>query len=261
MPGKDPQVPDAMFRSSVETPKAEESWRPWEASRKCSCRSSVAKDTEDLETAMKAGIVAVVSWALEDSAAAGYDYKGSSNCGHCRPASELPHGSVYAATTNPNLLGPKEIDKRSILDPMLKELRQMVESGASADAEDWPHHLRSHQVKDMDYTVVADTVLVNGRVVVPEALRSKMLAAIHRSHGSVVGMQARAREALFWPGMNNNIERTRDNCGTCRRIAPSQVATPPKPLLVLDYPFQMMSSDYFQTKGQHYLELVCRYRR
>ena len=158
-----------MSRSSVETPKAEESWRPWEASRKRSCHSSVAKDTEDLETDTKAGIMAAVSRALEDPAAVGCDCKGSSDCGRCRPAGKIPHGFMYAAMTNPNLLGPKEIDKRSSLDPTLKELRQMVESGTSANAENWPHHLRSHHVKDADNTVVGDTVLVNGRVVVPEA--------------------------------------------------------------------------------------------
>ena len=260
VPGKDHHVPDAMSWSQVETPKGDESWRPWEASRKCSCRSSAAKDTEDLETTTKAGIVAAVSWALEDLAAPpGCDCKGSSDCGRCRPAGELPHGSVYAATTNPKLLGPKEIDKTSSLDPTLKELRQMVESGASADSKDWQRHLWSHNIKDADYTVVGDMGLVNGRVVVPEALRSEMLAALHRSHGGMVGMQARAREALFWPGMTNDIQRTRDECGTCCRITPSQAATPPKPLPVLDYPFQMMSSNHFKTKWQHYLAMVYRY--
>ena len=122
VPGKDHHVPDAMSWSLVETPKGDKSWRPWEASRKCSCRSSAAKDTKDLETAKKTGIAAAISWALEDSAAAGCDCEGSCNCGRSRPASKLPYGSVYATKTNPKLLGPKEIDKTSSLDPTLKEV-------------------------------------------------------------------------------------------------------------------------------------------
>ena len=106
---------DAMSRSPVETPKGDESWRLREARRKRSCRSSgqgIAKDTEDLEKATKAGIGAAASWALEDSpaaswaledsAAAGCGCKGSSGCGRCNPAGELPNGSVHAATTKPN---------------------------------------------------------------------------------------------------------------------------------------------------------------
>ena len=96
-------------------------------------------------------------------------------------------------------------------------------------------------------------------LIVPAALRDEILAVLHRSHGGMVGMKARAREDLFWPEMNNDIQRTRDECGLCRRIAPSQAATPPKPLPVPDYPFQMMSSDYFQAKGNHYLVMVLRY--
>ena len=74
-----------------------------------------------------------------------------------------------------------------------------------------------------------------------------MIEALHRSH--VEGMRARAKDAMFWPGMNSNIQRARDECKTCRQIAPSQAATPSKPLPVLDYPFQMMSSNYFELGG------------
>merc|ERR1712127_683769 len=74
-----------------------------------------------------------------------------------------------------------------------------------------------------------------------------------------MGMQDRAREALFWPGMNGDIQQTRDMCETCRQIAPSQPNSPPKSLPTPDHPFQMMSTDYFQHRGQHYLAMVCRY--
>ena len=281
VPGKDNGAADAMSRFPVETPKGDESWRPWEASKKRSCRSNGQElESEELERANKAVIQAAVCCALEGAAAgcgcertrerraaAGCGCDGDSVCGRCSPASEAPgegpprrlHGTVHAATTNPKMLGSEEIDKLSAPDPVLKELRQLVESGVSTDAEDWPRHLRSYHVKDADYTVMGHTVLINGKAIVPAALRSEMLAALHRSHSGVTFMQARAREALFWPGMNSDIQRTRDECETCRQIAPSQAATPPKPLPVPEYPFQMMSSDYFQHKGQHYLVLVCRY--
>ena len=59
--------------------------------------------------------------------------------------------------------------------------------------------------------------------------------------------------------MNADMQRTRDECETCRHTAPSQAATPPKPLPAPDYPFQMMSLDYFELKGHHYLEMAFRY--
>ena len=64
---------------------------------------------------------------------------------------------------------------------------------------------------------------------------------------------------MFWPTMNTDIQRAREECETCRQIAPSRAATSPKPLAVPDYPFQMMSSDYFELEGNHYLVMACRY--
>ena len=56
--------------------------------------------------------------------------------------------------------------------------------------------------------------------------------------------------------MNADIQRIRDKCKTCRQTASSKAATPPKSLPVPDYPFQMMSSDYFKLKGHLYLVMA-----
>ena len=72
-------------------------------------------------------------------------------------------------------------------------------------------------------------------------------------------MKARARDAMFWPTMNADIQRARGERKTCLQIAPSQAATPPKPIPVLDYPFQMISLDYFKLWGHHYLVMACWY--
>ena len=85
-----------------------------------------------------------------------------------------------------------------------------------------------------------------------------MLSVLHRSQGGVEGMKARAKDAMFWPAMNTDNQRARDECETCRQNAPSQAATLPKPLPVSDYPFQMMSLDYFKLGRHHYLVMACR---
>ena len=76
-------------------------------------------------------------------------------------------------------------------------------------------------------------------------LGAEVLAKLHYGHIGTRGMQARARDTLFWPGMHTNIERIRGECSVCHKIAPRQAATPPKPPPVLNFPFQMVSSDYF----------------
>ena len=87
-------------------------------------------------------------------------------------------------------------------------------------------------MKHVCYTVVNNPVLIDSRAIIPTAMRSHMLAALHRSHGSVEDIRARVRDAMFWLGMNNDIQRVQEECEACRQTAPSQTATPPNPLAV-----------------------------
>ena len=72
-------------------------------------------------------------------------------------------------------------------------------------------------------------------------------------------MTARAQASVFWPGITSDIAKTRNNCGTCDTVAPSQppmaAATPAIPT----YPFEMICSDYLDLEGTHYLVTVDRF--
>ena len=51
---------------------------------------------------------------------------------------------VNAMITQPRIIGTKEINEELAKDATTKELKQMVERGASEDAEDGPKDLRNH---------------------------------------------------------------------------------------------------------------------
>ena len=72
-------------------------------------------------------------------------------------------------------------------------------------------------------------------------------------------MNSLAAEAIFWPGISEDISRKRSNCGSCDKVAPSQPAAPPYPLPKPAYPFHMISSDYFSFAGQSFYIIVDRY--
>ena len=97
-----------------------------------------------------------------------------------------------------------------------------------------------------------------GRVVVPVKLHGAVLS-LHQAHQGTTSMGLRAGKSVWWPGLAKDLGRVREQCLTCRKNAPSQPAAPPKPLPSLDYPFQMVSSDYFHYAGKEYLLLVDRY--
>ena len=91
------------------------------------------------------------------------------------------------------------------------------------------------------------------RLVVPEALRPRVMDNLHSGHQSADSMLRRARQAVYWPGIDGDLEGHRARCRACNRVAPSQqresiICTPPP-----EYPFQKTVADLFQVAGRHYM--------
>ena len=97
------------------------------------------------------------------------------------------------------------------------------------------------------------------RIVVPPSLRQPVLNALHAAHQGVSAMRARAMDSVYWPDITNDIARIRDQCTHCHRMAKSNPMQPPSELILPDYPFQMISSDYFTYNSKEYVVSVDRY--
>ena len=110
------------------------------------------------------------------------------------------------------------------------------------------------------YLRVLDGVILYGdRIVIPVNLRKGVLEVLHSAHQGTTGMILRASSAVYWPGMHDDISKTRASCWTCNSTAPSQPNMPPVTPETPNYPFQHLSSDYFQLNNHHYLVVVDRY--
>ena len=82
------------------------------------------------------------------------------------------------------------------------------------------------------------------RAVIPKNLRQQdVLETIHAAHQGVSGMISRVEDSVFWPGISQDIIKTRGGCLSCVRDAPSQ----PDPVApsTPSYPFQYVVGDYF----------------
>ena len=91
------------------------------------------------------------------------------------------------------------------------------------------------------------------RLVIPEALRFKVAANLHAGHQGLDSMLRRARQTVYWPGLEGDLHHHRSSCDACNTHAPSQpaeslIVTPPP-----EYPFQQTVADLFQIEGRDYL--------
>ena len=82
---------------------------------------------------------------------------------------------------------------------------------------------------------------------------------VHMAHQGTSSMINRVDDCVFWPSIHTDIMRTRQNCMTCHKEAPSQQAgypvAPPAP----QFPFQQIAADYFTIQGANFLVIVDRF--
>ena len=74
-----------------------------------------------------------------------------------------------------------------------------------------------------DELTVQDGLIFRGeRLVIPKDVRSKMKKELHSSHICINGCLRRARECMFWPGMNAYKKEYIAQCETCKQYKPKQ---------------------------------------
>ena len=101
-------------------------------------------------------------------------------------------------------------------------------------------------------------VLYGPRIVVPKAARREVLARLHDSHQGVERTKRRARQSVYWPGINNDISTTVSSCDKCQELLPSQQREPLKSEPLPTRVFEDVSADFFSYAGRDYLVYVDR---
>ena len=102
-------------------------------------------------------------------------------------------------------------------------------------------------------TVHEGLLFLGERLIIPYSRQAGILDKLHEGHQGICKTQQRAKTAVFWPGINNQIEDRIAACATCKTHDRAQTRAPLTPSEIPEYPWQTIGSDLFQVKGQHYL--------
>ena len=144
-------------------------------------------------------------------------------------------------------------------DEELKLLHPLVAKGFPPERDLLPEQIRQYwQYRDRLYTIDG-VLMMDNRSIIPTAFRACILDTLHAAHQGTSGMQSRAQDSVFWPGITQDISHTRNSCSTCASMAPSQPHMPPTPSITPEYPFQAIVGDYFTLMGVKYLVIVDRF--
>ena len=84
---------------------------------------------------------------------------------------------------------------------------------------------------------------------------------IHQGHLGTSKCQYRARQCVYWPGINKDIEQLVEACATCQRHRPQEPRQPLKPTPPPEQPWQQLGADFMMFDGSEYLVIVDYYSK
>ncbi|CAH1242406.1 Hypp6668 [Branchiostoma lanceolatum] len=84
-------------------------------------------------------------------------------------------------------------------------------------------------------------------------MRREMLDILHKRHMGQEKTKARAKDILFWPGMNAQIEEKIQQCSICQEHQASNLKEPMIPQAVPERPLQNVATDLFCYNGDDFM--------
>mgnify|MGYP001557088947 CR=1 FL=1 len=155
----------------------------------------------------------------------------------------------------------REIIAETKADEELQELHRVVMTGWPSSKDEVKHIILPYWNFRDELTVKDGLLMKLDRVIIPRSMRKSILQKIHIAHFGIEKCKNRARSAVYWPGINNQIKDMIEQCGPCQRYQRSQQKETLMPLDVPERPWQCISADYFYFNGSDYLLLVDNYSK
>lgn len=106
----------------------------------------------------------------------------------------------------------EHIARETRKDPHLEKIIQLLEAGKNLTQS-------GYKAPEANYTLVADCLMFEHRVVIPASLQQSILNDLHAAHVGIVKMKGMARSFVYWPGIDADIERTAKSYTACAEHA------------------------------------------
>ena len=149
-----------------------------------------------------------------------------------------------------------KIEEATRTDKELQAVKQVIFHG-------WPENKCEVPDEVLPYWNVRDELSAyNGivfkgeRIVIPQSLRGELLQILHQSHTGIVKTKQRARERIYWPGLNAQIEDMVNKCSVCLETRPNQTKEPMTIHPIPALPWTKVGTDLFEFDKVNYLLMV-----
>lgn len=144
-------------------------------------------------------------------------------------------------------------------DKILSQIKNFCETKWPANSKYLSRELKFYYKVRDDIYLSNDLLFLNTKIIVPTTLRLEMLKIIHRAHFGIQKCKLRARQVMYWPKIDNDIEQFITECNICQLNKPANQKETLVPHPIPSRPWQNLSSDFFEYNNQNYLLFVDSY--
>ena len=125
----------------------------------------------------------------------------------------------------------------------------------------WPEkcdeeELKPYHILSQELSCERNCVLWGSRVIIPQVFRGKMLKELHWEHPGTCAMKAIACTCVWWPKMDEDIEKEVKLCTVCQNVRSSPPSAPLIPWKWATRPFQRIHIDFCQKGHDQFLVVV-----
>ena len=146
--------------------------------------------------------------------------------------------------------------KKTDQDETLMALKNTIIKGWPDKRDECPMNLRDFWNYRDELSILDGLVLKGTRIVIPKECQDELLEKLHEGHFGVECTRLRARDSVFWPGINKDIEALIKSCEICqehsRRNSKDPVLAREIPLV----PWTLLEMDLFSLDDHSFLLVV-----
>ena len=141
-------------------------------------------------------------------------------------------------------------------DQTLKRVAEVITAGWPRSIDQLPQLVRPYWTWRDELTIL-DGILYKGtRIIIPKSLQRDVIDRLHSSHQGTAATLRRARNAVYWETMAEDIKRFTENCKACLKDTPEQCNETLRQHTIPDIQGSKIGLDIFTSKDAHYLVLV-----
>lgn len=146
-----------------------------------------------------------------------------------------------------------EIQHNTCVDPVLNVLTEIITSGWPNNQKEVPTCIRPYWTFRDQLSIDNGFVLKGQQIVIPSNLRNKIIQQLHTAHLGQEKTKLLARDCVYWPNINRDIDNIVQTCPTCQQHQNAQSPETLHQHEIPSRPWSTVGTDLFVLDNKQWL--------